>query len=90
MPGLDDERLIVDYYPPNFIELTWTESSIPSQNDWTQPKLGFISLSANMNMDRFGTVKTVEEEPVWAQYPGNPRHDRSDSILSSSSVAAKD
>ena len=57
MPSLDDERLILDNYPPNFIELSRTMSTIPGQNYWAQPKLRFVSISTNVNMHGFATVE---------------------------------
>jgi hypothetical protein len=88
-PGLDDERFILDDYPPNFIELTRTESPIPSQNDWTQPKLRFVPLSTNVHVNGFSTIEAVKEEPVRSWDPVDARHDRSTSILSSSLAGAK-
>jgi hypothetical protein len=74
MPGLDDASLVLDNYAPDLVELARTEASVPGQNDWVEPELGLIPLTANVNVHRFGTVEAVEEQPVWSRDSNDARH----------------
>jgi hypothetical protein len=74
MPGLDDASLVLDNYAPDLVELARTEAAVPGHNDRFDPELGLIPLTANVNVRRFGTVETVEEQPVRSGNSGDARH----------------
>jgi hypothetical protein len=74
MPRLDDASLVLDNYAPDLIELARTETSIPGQDDRTDPELGLIPVTTDVDMRRFGAVKAVEKQPVRSRNTGDSRH----------------
>jgi hypothetical protein len=56
-------------YPSDLIEFARRKTTVPRKRHRLEPELGSIALAANMDMDRFGAVETVEEQPVRSWYP---------------------
>jgi hypothetical protein len=89
MPCLSDEDFILNDYAPNLVQLARSETAVPGQSHRIEPELAFTPIATNVHMHRLGAVETVEQEPVRPWNSGNPWHERSDPMISSSSTHTK-
>ena len=65
MPSLDNGRFIFNDETTDLVEFSGTEPMIPRQCYGRQPELRVLPGPTNVDVHRFGALKTVEKEPVW-------------------------
>jgi len=74
IPCLSDDLFVRDNQAPNIVGFPSAEPMIPRERHRCQPELAMLAVAANVNVNGFVAIETIEEKPVRSRNTGDFRH----------------